>query len=66
MGLYALISNRLVLICNRPFLDLDLLIVLLTFLVRLGKQYVWHVEIPLCTAVCFISVVHAEMVVIGV
>ena len=66
MGLYALISNRLVLICNRPFLDLDLLIVLLTFLVRFRKQYVWHVGIPLCIAVCFISVVHAEMVVIGV
>jgi hypothetical protein len=66
MGCYALICNRLVLICNRPVPDLDPFITLLTFLVRFGKQHVWHVDIQLCTAACFISVVHAKIVVIGV
>ena len=59
MGFYALI-------CNRPLPDLDPLIELLTFLVRFEKQHVWHVGIQLCTAVCFISIVHAGIVVIGV
>ena len=59
MGFYALI-------CNRSLPDLDPLIEFLTILVRFGKQHVWHVGIQLCTAACFISVVHAGIVVIEV
>ncbi len=40
-----------VLICNRLILDLDLLIVLLTFLVGPRERRVWQVDIQLCTAV---------------
>jgi hypothetical protein len=65
MGFYVQICNRLVLICNCLVLDLGLLIVLLTFLVRVRRWHVWHVGLMLCTAVRFNSVVHAEIVVIG-